>query len=144
MNNDAQVDQNPYKTPVASAASKSSVGDSTERVGLDFIEIAKKWEWYRLVYNGVLVTLTLLFTVLLFGLAPPLDILVVSVLGALVCNFFFLLGPAIDGYAQWISGSRSKSWGIVVLVLGVLFSVLLVLAVLGSLGLKGLDIPNQQ
>ena len=97
--------------------------------------IAKKWEKYRLIYNGILVCETILLTALLLltGTLPSLALPVVAVLGAIACNFFFLLGPVLDGYFQWVFKSRNQVFGLIVLVLGTLFSAVLAAAtVLGS------------
>ena len=97
---------------------------------MDFITLAKKWERYRLIYNGILVLETLglsLLGFLLAGLVPLslVELAVASVLGAATVNFFFLLGPALDGYCQWIFDSRSKVFGLIILVVGTLFTMML-------------------
>ena len=121
----SQSNQNPFQTPIKSTVKDSSPPASGEV--LDFIVIAKKWEKYRLIYNGILVVETVLLAVLflLFFGMPSIELPVVVVLGAVACNFFFLLGPVLDGYCQWIFKSKNRVFGLVVLVLGTLFSALL-------------------
>ena len=129
----SQSNQNPFQAPIKSTVKDSSPPASGEV--LDFIVIAKKWEKYRLIYNGILVVETVLLAVLflLFFGMPSIELPVVVVLGAVACNFFFLLGPVLDGYCQWIFKSKNRVFGQVVLVLGTLFSALLVFGtVLGT------------
>ena len=130
----SQANQNPFQAPIKSTAKDSASPVSGEV--LDFIVIAKKWEKYRLIYNGILVVETVLLTVLLLlfsGMLPSIELPVLAVFGAIASNFFFLLGPVLDGYCQWIFKSRDRVFGLVVLVLGTLFSALLAAGtVLGS------------
>ena len=129
----SQSNQNPFQAPIQSTANDQTPQASDEV--LDFVVIAKKWEKYRLIYNGIMVCETILLTALLLltGTLPSLALPVVAVLGAIACNFFFLLGPVLDGYFQWILKSRNQIFGLIVLVLGTLFSAVLAAAtVLGS------------
>lgn len=130
----SQSNQNPFHAPIQPAVTDAAPPTSDEV--LDFIAIAKKWEKYRLIYNGILVVETVVLTllVLLFsGMLPSIELPVLAVFGAIASNFFFLLGPVLDGYCQWIFKSRDRVFGLVVLVLGTLFSALLAAGtVLGS------------
>ena len=130
----SQSNQNPFHAPIQPAVTDAAPPTSDEV--LDFIAIAKKWEKYRLIYNGILVVETVVLTllVLLFsGMLPSIELPVLAVFGAIASNFFFLLGPVLDGYCQWIFQSRDRVFGLVVLVLGTLFSALLAAGtVLGS------------
>ena len=130
----SQSNQNPFHAPIQPAVTDAAPPTSDEV--LDFIAIAKKWEKYRLIYNGILVVETVVLTllVLLFsGILPSIELPVLAVFGAIASNFFFLLGPVLDGYCQWIFKSRDRVFGLVVLVLGTLFSALLAAGtVLGS------------
>jgi len=122
----SQSNQNPFQAPIQSTANDQTSQASDEV--LDFVLLAKKWEKYRLIYNGVLVAETVVLTVLLLlfsGMLPSIELPVAAVLGAVVCNFFFLLGPVLDGYCQWIFKSRDRVFGLIVLVLGTLLSALL-------------------
>jgi len=84
------------------------------------------------IYNAVLVVETV-GLLLLSGTSFWADLVAVAIIGAFVCNFFFLLGPVLDGYCQWIFRSRNKGYGLAIFVLGTLFSALLAAgAVLGS------------
>ena len=121
----SQSNQNPFQAPIKSTVEEKATPASSEV--LDFIVIAKKWEKYRLIYNGILVveTVVLAIALLFLGMPPSIELPVLAVFGAIACNFFFLLGPVLDGYCQWIFRSRDRVFGLIVLVLGTLFSALL-------------------
>ena len=121
----SQSNQNPFQAPIKSTVEEKATPASSEV--LDFIVIAKKWEKYRLIYNGILVveTVVLAIALLFSGMPPSIELPVLAVFGAIACNFFFLLGPVLDGYCQWIFRSRDRVFGLIVLVLGTLFSALL-------------------
>ena len=122
----SQSNQNPFQAPIQSTANDQTPQASDEV--LDFVVIAKKWEEYRLIYNGILVVETVLLTVLFLLFSrnlPSMELPVAIVLGAIVFNFFFLLGPVLDGYYQWIFKSRNQVFGVIVMVLGTLFSAIL-------------------
>lgn len=121
----SQSNQNPFQAPIQSAVKDETPPVSSEV--LDFISLAKKWEKYRVIYNAVLVveTVGLSLLLVLSGTLFRADLVMVAIIGAFVCNFFFLLGPVMDGYCQWIFRSRNKAYGIAIFVLGTLFSALL-------------------
>ena len=121
----SQSNQNPFQAPIKSTVEEKATPASSEV--LDFIVIAKKWEKYRLIYNGILVveTVVLAIALLFLGMPPSIELPVLAIFGAIACNFFFLLGPVLDGYCQWIFRSRDRVFGLIVLVLGTLFSALL-------------------
>lgn len=111
---------NPFSAPVQTRT--KSTEHSVDAKVIDFGLLAKKWEGYRLIYNGVLVVWTLLLSLGLFGI-PALGIIVMSAIGAVVANFFFFLGLTMDGYCQWIFRTRASAIGIVILVVGTLFTM---------------------
>ena len=130
----SQVESNPFQAPIQPSVEASAQAPNKE--GLDFIVIAKKWERYRLIYNGILILETIVLgglCVLLVGFASLIELAVVAVIGALTVNFFFLLGPALDGYCQWIFDSRSKAFGLIILVLGSLFTTALAAVTIAGL-----------
>lgn len=116
-------ESNPFQAPIKTNVAGNAPATDKER--LDFIGLAKKWERYRLIYNGILVFETIALSLVANGIVPPVELVVAAVLGALTVNFFFLLGPVLDGYCQWIFGSRSPVFGLIILVVGTLFSMLL-------------------
>lgn len=130
----SQPNDNPFQAPIQSSATETSVPANDEV--LDFIALAKKWEKYRLIYNGILVVETVVLGLLNVGFNGGsffLGLFVLAIFGAIACNFFFLLGPVLDGYCQWIFRSRNEVFGLIILVLGTLFSALLAaITVLGS------------
>ena len=138
----SQTEHNPFQAPIKTSVKKQTRANDKEP--LDFIAIAKKWEWYRLIYNGILILQTIGFAGLCFLLVGPfpLDALaVVAMLGAATVNFFFFLGPAFDGYCQWIFDSRGDAFGLLILVLGTLFSMLLAGGTVASFA-AGAAVPN--
>ena len=129
----SQSNQNPFQAPIKSVVKNKPVLGNSEV--LDFISLAKKWEKYRVIYNAVLVfeTVGLSLLLLLVGVPFWADVIGLAIIGAFVCNFFFLLGPVLDGYCQWIFKSRNQAYGLAILILGTLFSALLAAGtVLGS------------
>ena len=122
----SQLESNPFQAPIKTQA--DGPAPAANQAALDFIAIAKKWERYRLIYNGILILETVALSVLsslFIGSLPLIDLAVVSVFGALAVNFFFFLGPAFDGYCQWMFSSRSNLFGLIILVLGTMFSAFL-------------------
>jgi hypothetical protein len=111
---------NPFSSPTHYP--QSSPDANTDNTVIDFRDLARKWEWYRLIYNGLLATWTIVVGFALFGLGF-VDLVVVAFVGGVAANFFFLLGPAIDGYFQWLFRSRSKIFGVAILILGTLFTM---------------------
>ena len=81
------------------------------------------------MYKRQVLAIALLFS----GMPPSIELPVLAGFGAIACNFFFLLGPVLDGYCQWIFRSRDRVFGLIVLALGTLFSALLAaVTVIGS------------
>ena len=85
----SQSNQNPFQAPIQSTANDQTPQASDEV--LDFVVIAKKWEKYRLIYNGILVCETILLTALLLltGTLPTIELPVAAVLGAIAVTFSF-------------------------------------------------------
>ena len=127
----SKTEANPFQAPIETNV--QAPVPVTDKPSLDFIVIAKKWERYRLVYNGILVFESILLSLMLSNNILVAELMVVAIFGVVVVNFFFLLGPAMDGYCQWISDSRSEVYGMTILVLGTLFSMLLTAGVIFSM-----------
>lgn len=97
--------QNPYASPL-------TAGEKTSPA--DYREIFFSWEWLRIVFNGVLVSLTLLCG--LGSLAAP-KFWFTAIFGAIFTNVCFCLGPVLEGYATWLMGRRVRwlRWGLFLL-----------------------------
>jgi hypothetical protein len=98
---------NPYASPL-------SVGEAATS-SADFRDVFLGWEWLRVVFNGVLVLLTLLCG--LGSLAVP-KFWATAMFGAVVTNVCFCVGPILEGYATWLSGRRVKWLRWVLFLLG--------------------------
>ncbi len=79
-----------------------SVPESHKDLRDNFGLVIIRWESLRIIYNCLLVALSLFFT--LFAdpdnFRDP-EFWMFLALGAVVTNLLFLLGPAIDGYLTW-------------------------------------------
>ena len=139
----SQLESNPFQAPIKSSPKDEAI--ETSEADLDFISLIKKWEWYRLIYNGILIAQTAVLgglTLLLVSTSPIVEMVFVAIFGALTVNFFFFLGPAFDGYCQWFFSSRSKAFGLIILVLGTLFSMALAGVTMAGMA-AGAGLPNQ-
>jgi hypothetical protein len=120
-------DDNPYTAPSAALVASTTDHEASE------FRLFLRWEKLRLLYNGILLTVTLLALVASpiprIWTAYPLISLVVLCLAANVC---YCLGPVINGYAYWF-GLRNRLVTIFLFSAGTLFSVVLALAALSSI-----------
>jgi hypothetical protein len=101
---------NPYASPLTSGEKPASS---------DSGEVFFGWERLRVVYNGVLVSLTLLCG---FGSLADPKFWSTAVFGAILTNVCFCVGPVLEGYATWFAGRRVQwvRWGL--FLLGQLFA----------------------
>lgn len=92
---------------------------------LDFVPILNRWERFRLWYNAILVAYTLIWP----AYFKP-ELLLDSIywgqlfLGGLFTNFFFCLGPTIEGYGRYL-GVWNLVFSRVLFLLGLLFTCFL-------------------
>ena len=96
---------NPYSQPI-SEESPPQVSETPQLRGLDFVPIMYRWERLRLIYNGALIVIVILLTLI----ARPrnlldVDFLFMLCIGGLFANLCFLLGPAIEAY-----GTHFRLW----------------------------------
>jgi hypothetical protein len=100
------IDMNPYASPATSSGKPAS--------SVDFREVFFGWERLRVVYNGVLVALTLVCG--LGSVADP-KFWSTAVFGAVLTNVCFCVGPVLEGYATWYFGRpvRVVRWGLFLL-----------------------------
>ena len=91
---DRDTNSNPYVAPdTAGAAAATST---------DFAPIIRRWEMLRIYYNGILVSLVLLLTFVVFPRHISVaDYWVAIALGGLIANVCFFTGPAIEGYGTY-------------------------------------------
>jgi hypothetical protein len=95
---------NPYASPL-------SVSSTTTTASDDFRDVFLGWERLRVVYNSVLVSLTLLCG---FGSVADPKFWSTALFGAILTNVCFCVGPVLEGYATWLSGRRVQwvRWGL--------------------------------
>ena len=121
MNQRPEEDANPYTSPQADTVISSS--DSENVVEPTLLQIAKRvfldWEKMRLIYIGVLVAFTLL--VGFSELGNPV-FWGVSIVGAIIANLCYFLGPIVDTYVSWL-GFRSVALRWTMFVLGTLLTM---------------------
>lgn len=119
--NDQIETGNPFSAPQAvnpatavgqEAAPPTTLGQIGKRVFLE-------WEKMRLAYIGILVIFTILIG--LSELANP-AFWVVALVGAVVSNLCYFLGPIVETYVTWL-GLRSVAirWGM--FIVGTLFTM---------------------
>ncbi len=86
---------NPYASPL-------SVSEATT-TSADFRDVFLGWERLRIVFNSVLVSLTLLCG---FGSLAVPKFWFTAMFGAILTNVCFCVGPVLEGYATWHFGRR--------------------------------------
>ena len=119
--NQRPQDANPYTSPQADTFVSSS--DSEGVAESTLLQVAKRvfldWEKMRLIYIGVLVAFTLL--VGFSELGNPV-FWGVSIVGAIIANLCYFLGPIVDTYVSWL-GFRSVALRWTMFVLGTLLTM---------------------
>lgn len=113
----SNFDTNPFRLSTVEQAIEPGPA-----VGVDFVPVLQRWEKYRLWYNGVLVVYTLSWSILVTPdlLLDSLFWFQICILGAL-CNLFFFLGPAIEGYGRYL-GMWSGVLSLLLFLLGLIFT----------------------
>jgi len=99
----------------------------------DLRPILQRWEKLRTFYNLTLIAVTFLVTIAFkpfsFGFV---DYWILLVVGAVVANVCFFLGPATDAYLQWFRiWHIGFTWLVFIVGLG-LASALAALSIIGS------------
>ena len=123
---------NPYSSPLEIEMPKPI----TQRENVvDFAEIIRRWEWFRILYNLALLLVTLVVAAIVGAFRVPLILLETAVVGAVFANVLFFYGPVADGYLQWM-GFRHPAIGKLIFVLGTVLAMLLAATTVASLGLN--------
>ncbi len=114
------LEDNPFR-PLSS----EQLSDPSRGVRVDFVPILRRWERFRLLYNGGLVTYCLLWSCFLLPhlLFDPLYIFQLCV-GGLVTNLCFFVGPAIEGYGRYF-GVWNMTFSVLLFFGGIFFTGLL-------------------
>ncbi len=115
-----------YESPVAQSNRRSLPDSDTHQI--DFGAIIRKWEWLRIFYNSILITMVMLLVLFGFpGLLVDLNFLSCVLAGAIIANLCFLTAPAIEGY-----GTHFRLWhplfSYVLFAAGTFFAMILAIA----------------
>lgn len=120
---------NPYQPTLHRAA------DQESKVHLDFVPILRRWEKFRLVFNAVLIALTLGLSVVIVPhlLLSPLYWMQLCI-GGLVTNLCFFTGPAIEGYGRYFQ-VWNLGMSVALFVIGLCFTCFLATVFVSVIGL---------
>ena len=89
-------DSNPYASPPDAAK-------SSDKIGVDFVPILRRWERFRLIYNATLVLLVVALTLAVFPKkATNIRFWASVCFGGGLANLCFFLAPAIEGYGTYL------------------------------------------
>lgn len=123
-------DPNPFR-PVAPEQLREPEG----KIAVDFAPILIRWEKFRVVYNAVLMTLTIVWSVLFLPhlIFDPLFLFHLCV-GGIVTNLCFFTGPAIEAYGRYFH-VWNIAFSFVLFIVGLSFTGLLTV---GFLIVRGL------
>lgn len=113
----SNLEANPFRPTYLPSGSENA-----GQLGVDFAPILHRWEKYRLWYNGVLITYTLLWSALIAPqlLLEPLFWFHICLLGAL-CNVCFFTGPALEAYGRYF-GMWSSILSLLLFLAGLAFT----------------------
>jgi len=115
------MSDNPYSAPLETETLKPTV--LPENV-VNFGEIIRRWEWFRIFYNLALLLVTLFSAAVLGSFRAPMLLLETAVVGAVGANVLFFYGPVADGYLQWM-GFRHPAIGKLIFAMGTTLAMLL-------------------
>ena len=115
------MSDNPYSAPLETETLKPTV--LPENV-VNFGEIIRRWEWFRIFYNLALLLVTLFSVAVLGGFRAPMLLLETATVGAVGANVLFFYGPVADGYLQWM-GFRHPAIGKLIFAMGTTLAMLL-------------------
>ena len=115
------MNDNPYSAPLETEALKPTV--PPENV-VNFGEIIRRWERFRILYNLALLLVTLVMAAIVGGFRAPMLLLETAVFGAVGANVLFFYGPVADGYLQWM-GFRNPVIGNLIFAMGTMLAMFL-------------------
>ena len=123
------MNSNPYSAPLKTKAPEPIAQRGNV---VNFGEIIRRWEWFRVLYNLALLVVTLLVAVIGGAFRSPVLLFETAVLGAVFANILFFYGPVADGYLQWM-GFRNPAIGKIIFVMGTTLAMLLAAVTVVSL-----------
>jgi hypothetical protein len=123
---------NPFSAPVNEEVSSNSID---QRV-TDFGPIIRRWEYLRLYFNGILVSIVLVIVVFAFpSLFLSLEFWFIAIGGAVFTNLCYFAGPLVEGYASYF-----RLWAapvtMVLFVAGLLLTAIVAVGAIVSLGIS--------
>ena len=125
--------ENPYSAPISDPLKSAAVEPAV--VSDSIWPVAKRtflaWEKLRLVYNGILIFMSVAYA-LAWSSLFTIEFWLVAIFGAIVCNVCFMLGPILETYIAWL-GFRTRELRLVFLTLGTLATAGVALAILTSM-----------
>ncbi|MDX1962144.1 MAG: hypothetical protein SFX18_03260 [Pirellulales bacterium] len=98
-------------------------------------EIFLRWERLRLVFNAVLVALSLIVGSA-FGLLNTFRFWLLCVEGGIVLNICYFAGPVVESYFTWLTGRELKDMGFILFILG---TILCMLAAVFSIAMQSIN-----
>ena len=126
------MNDNPYSAPLETEALKPTV--PPENV-VNFGEIIRRWERFRIFYNLALLLVTLVMAAIVNAFRVPVLLLETALVGAVGANILFFYGPVADGYLQWME-FRHPAIGKLIFALGTILGMFLAAATVVSIGLS--------
>lgn len=127
--------QNPFSAPAVDESLMSSAQAPSDSL----MSIAKRtflaWEKLRLIYVAILAFETLFLGMHLLG---TFEFWATAVVGGILANLCFFLGPIAETYVTWL-GFRAKWLRWFLLALGTMFTMV---AALGAIVAIGFPAPN--
>ena len=125
--------ENPYSAPIS--ATSESVSSEPAAVSDSIWPVAKRtflaWEKLRLLYNGILICISVAYA-LAWSSLFTVEFWLVAVFGGIFCNVCFMLGPFIETYVAWL-GFRTYLLRLVFFIAGTLATAVVAIATLDSM-----------
>ncbi len=120
--------ENPYAAPPTDDPDELA-GGLAEDVPLSLMirPIFLSWEKLRLVYNAILILITLGLMTFQSHLFSNVEFWTAVVFGALVANACFFLGPIIEAYVTWL-GYRNVGLRVFLFISGTVVACILAFA----------------
>ena len=115
-------DENPFRSPDLLEEDGRLTFNQQQERSLRIGEAIVYWERLRIVYNALLVAVSLGVLLLTFGLGS-LSNWIELVLGALLANLCFCAGPIVSAYMAWFN-IRSRGFDLLMFGAGTTLSVI--------------------
>lgn len=96
---------NPYAAPISESEDAPKV--ESKQAGSDWAAakgVFLAWEKLRFLYNFVLIFLVVAMAVLVGGaqLLGSIEFWLIAIVGGIISNICFFLGPMVESYVHWI------------------------------------------